>query len=257
MDWSPELYEQFRRYRERPARDLLAAMSSDHEPGLIYDLGCGTGRITLQLAQRYPSAEVVGLDISPAMLDRDSSTDPVNLQFELGDIASWNPPRPPDVIFSNAALHWLPDHEVVLPHLVSRLAPGGHFYIQMPRNFAEPDHRTIERVVHDGRWSDRLTQLWSEAWVGTPESYVELLGPTCSGLDVWETVHYQRLRGPNPVARWIEGAALRPYLAVLGGQRQEFMDAIEAEILDAYPPDDQGVTLYPFRRMFIAGVAIA
>jgi trans-aconitate 2-methyltransferase len=256
MDWNPELYEQFRRYRERPAKDLLAAMHG-FEPRLVYDLGCGTGRITLELARRYPSAEVVGLDISAAMLDRDASADPVNLRFELGDIASWDPPTPPDVIFSNAALHWLPDHEVLLPRLVSRLAPGGHLYIQMPRNFAEPDHRTIERVVHEGRWAERLKPLWSEARVGAPESYVELLGPSCSELDVWETVYYQRLRGPNPVARWIEGAALRPYLAVLGGQRQAFLDAIDAEILAAYPPDDHGVTLYPFRRLFITGVAAA
>lgn len=256
MDWNPELYEQFRRYRERPANDLLAAMLGV-EPRRVYDLGCGTGRITLELARRYPHAEVVGLDISAAMLDRDASTDPVNLRFEMGDIASWNPPAPPNVIFSNAALHWLPDHEVVLPRLVSRLAPGGHLYIQMPRNFAEPDHRTIERVVHDGRWADQLTPLWTESRVGAPESYVELLGPYCAELDVWETVYYQRLRGPNPVARWIEGAALRPYLAVLGDERQGFMDAIEAEILAAYPPDDYGVTLYPFRRLFIAGVAAA
>ncbi len=254
MDWNPELYEQFRRHRERPAKDLLAAMPG-LEPRLVYDLGCGTGRITLELARRYPSAEVVGLDISPAMLDRDASTDPVNLRFETGDIASWNPSTPPDVIFSNAALHWLPDHDVVLPRLISQLAPGGNFYIQMPRNFSEPDHRAIERVVHNERWAERLTPLWSDVRVGAPESYVELLGSSCSELDVWETVYYQRLRGPNPVARWIEGAALRPYLGVLGEERQEFVDAIEAEILAAYPPDAQGVTLYPFRRLFVAGVA--
>ena len=256
MDWNPDLYEQFRRYRERPANELLAAMH-DLEPRLVYDLGCGTGRITLELARLYPSAQVVGLDISAAMLHRDPSTDPLNLRFELGDIGFWNPSERPDVIFSNAALHWLPDHEVVFPRLISKLAPGGNFYIQMPRNFTEADHRTIERVVHDGRWSDRLTPLWSEARVGAPESYVELLGPSCSDLDVWETVYYQRLRGSNPVARWIEGAALRPYLAVLGEDRHEFMNAIEAEISAAYPPDDQGVTLYPFRRLFIAGAAAA
>ena len=254
MDWNPELYEQFRRYRERPANDLLAVMDR-LEPRLVYDQGCGTRRITVELARRYPSAQVVGLDISPAMLDRDAPPDPPNVRLEMGDITSWNPPTPPDVIFSNAALHWLPDHGLVLPFLVSKLAPGGHFYIQMPRNFPEPDHRTIEQVVHDGRWADQLTPLWTEARVGAPESYVELLGPYCAELDVWETVYYQRLRGPNPVARWIEGAALRLYLAVLGDQRQEFIDAIDAEILAAYPPDDQGVTLYPFRRLFIAGVA--
>ena len=256
MDWNPELYEQFRRYRERPADDLLAAMH-DRDPGLVYDLGCGTGRITVQLAQRYPAAQVVGFDISRAMLDRDASNDPGNLRFELGDIASWNPPAPPDVIFSNAALHWLPDHDTVFPRLIGKLAPAGNIYVQMPRNFAEPDHRTIDRVVHDGRWADRLTPLWSRARVNSPESYVELLGPYCSDLDVWETVYYQRLRGPNPVARWIEGAALRPYLAVLGEERQEFMDAIDTAILAAYPPDDQGVTLYPFRRLFIAAVSAA
>lgn len=252
MEWNPELYEQFRRYRERPANDLLAAMSG-LEPRLIYDLGCGTGRITLQLARRYPSAEVVGVDISPAMLDRDASSDPTNLRFEVGDIATWDPEAAPDVIFSNAALHWLPDHAVALPRLVSKLAPGGHFYMQMPRNFAEPDHRTIERVVHDRRWEDRLKPLWTGVRVSPPEDYLRLLGSHCAELDVWETVYYQRLRGPNPVARWIEGAALRPYLAVLGDDRQQFMESIESMILEAYPPDDYGVTLYPFRRLFIVG----
>lgn len=254
MDWNPALYEQFRRYRERPAADLLSAVTAV-DPALIYDLGCGTGRITRQLAERYPDAEVVGLDISSTMLDRDPAEDASNLRFESGDIATWSPPVAPEVIFSNAALHWLPEHAELFPRLVGLLAPGGHLYVQMPRNFAEPDHQTIRAVVHEGRWADRLLPLWTEARTAIPDDYVKMLGAVCAELDVWETVYYQRLEGPNPVARWIEGAALRPYLAALGDEKAEFMAAISRRILAAYPPDGAGITLYPFRRLFIAAIA--
>jgi trans-aconitate 2-methyltransferase len=254
MDWNPGLYEQFRRHRERPARDLLGSVLIE-DPQLIYDLGCGTGRITRELAKRYPNAQVVGLDISSAMLSRDFSGDPANLRFELGDIAGWEPSVTPDLIFSNAALHWLPDHEVLFPRLVGTLSPGGHFHVQMPRNFSEPDHRVIEQIVLDDRWAGRLSSRWSEARVGRPEFYLDLLAPITAQLDVWETVYYQRLEGPNPVARWIEGAALRPYLPALGQDRDEFMKAVEEQILAAYPPRPDGTTLYPFRRLFVCGVA--
>ncbi len=99
MDWNPALYEQFRRYRERPAADLLSAVTAV-DPALIYDLGCGTGLITRQLVEPFPDAEVVGLDTSPTMLDRDPPEDPRNLRFEAGDIATWSATVAPGVIFS-------------------------------------------------------------------------------------------------------------------------------------------------------------
>ncbi len=143
MDWKPALYEQFRSYRERPAADLLAAVAVV-DPALIYDLGCGTGRITRQLAERYPDAEVVGIDNSPTMVDRDAAEDPPNLRFKAGDIATWSPPVAPDMIFSNAALHWLPDHSRLFPRLVGALAPGGYLYVQMPATSLNPITRPFE-----------------------------------------------------------------------------------------------------------------
>lgn len=251
MQWNPDLYEQFRRHRERPAWDLIQQISAEN-PRLIYDLGCGTGRVTTWLAERYPNAQVVGVDISESMLAEARSKDqPSNLRFELADLTTWQPTEKPDVIFSNATLHWLEDHEHVLVRLVGYLRSGGQFLMQVPRNFAEPDHQVIKQVVHDGPWAASLIPLWRDTRVSDPATYVSMLTPHCARLEVWETTYWQVLRGLNPVARWIEGAALRPYLSVLGDDRAAFIGRIDQQIAAAYPHDDAGQTLYPFKRLFV------
>jgi trans-aconitate 2-methyltransferase len=83
------------------------------------------------------------------MLERARQVVPA-VEWQQADIARWQPFAPFDLIFSNAALHWLPDHERLLPALAGCLAPGGVLAVQMPRNFDAPSHTAIAETVRDG-----------------------------------------------------------------------------------------------------------
>ena len=136
MSWNPAQYQKFAQPRLRPALELLARVELE-SPAFVYDLGCGTGALTKIMAERWPHATVTGIDSSSDMLERAASGSP-NLRWLRRDIAGWKPHEAPNLIFSNAALHWLPDHERVLPALLKSLAPDGVLAVQMPRNFSAP-----------------------------------------------------------------------------------------------------------------------
>src|SRR5262245_28728281 len=130
--WDAERYMQFSDEYTRPFHDLLARIPPD-DFRLVVDLGCGPGDLTRMLAERWPSATVIGVDISPQMLAR-ARAGPANprLQFFEGDLATWACDRPVDLLLSNAALQWVPDHPRLLPRLVGCLAPRGVLAVQMP-----------------------------------------------------------------------------------------------------------------------------
>lgn len=251
MRWSPGDYLRFAGARARPALDLLARLP-DTGPPVIWDLGCGTGEITLELARRRPGATVSGLDTSPEMLAaaRESDRDG-RVRWVEGDIAAWRPGEPPGLVFSNAALHWLDGHDALFPSLAGSLAPGGALAVQMPRNSDEPTHTVLEEVASRPRWQGRVAHLTGRRPVAEPAAYYDLLAPSCTTVDVWETVYLQRLEGVDPVARWVEGAAARPYLACLGDDGPAFLAEYAAAVRPHYPPRADGTTLLPFRRLFL------
>jgi len=138
-DWNPTLYDRFSDERERPSRELLARVPLSHAAEVV-DLGCGSGLSTAPLVERFPDARVLGIDTSPAMLEK-ARVAVKGAEFALGDVATWIPDRPVDLLFANAVLQWLPDHQHLIPRLVSLLAPGGALAVQMPDNLEEPSHR--------------------------------------------------------------------------------------------------------------------
>jgi trans-aconitate 2-methyltransferase len=161
-DWNPALYTRFEDERTRPAAELLARVPLD-APSLAYDLGCGPGNSTALIAARFPGAEVVGLDTSPAMLESARARLP-DLAFAQADAATWTPDRAPDLIYANAVLQWLLDHATLLPRLFGLLAPGGVLAVQMPDNLAEPTHRLMRAVAPGRRRSG--TRRWPVASAG-------------------------------------------------------------------------------------------
>ncbi len=250
-EWEPDRYLRFARERARPAEDLLARLDLE-SPGRIYDLGCGTGHITRRLAARWPGATVVGVDVSPAMLAR-ARAEPGSVEWVEADLAVWTPPQPADLIFSNAALHWLDDHAALFPRLVGALAPGGLLAVQMPRNYDRPSHTAIAETVRNGPWAGRLVPLLRATPVAPPENYLALLLPLVSDVEIWETTYYHLLAGEDPVAEWTRSTALRPILKALGSdeEREAFMAAYARRLARAYPRRADGRTVFPFRRLFI------
>lgn len=250
--WDPQQYSRFEGERDRAAHDLMARLPDGLSPREIWDLGCGAGQHAVALKRRWPEARVRGLDSSPAMLEqaRGSGAD---IDWRLGDIAGWAPERPADLIFANASLHWLPDHEALFRRLTAAVAPGGILAVQMPMAHGTHHHRLMREVAADGPWAAALAGVATAAPLLEPEAYYSVLAEGCGDIDIWSTTCLQALTGPDAVLEWMKGAALRPFLAALTDavMRRSYLDALGERLSGAFPRRPDGVTLMPFPRLFL------
>ncbi|RTL37826.1 MAG: methyltransferase domain-containing protein [Rhodocyclaceae bacterium] len=249
MTWEPDRYLQFSDERLRPALDLLGHIPPIR-PAHVVDLGCGAGNVTHLLAERWPNAELVGLDSSPEMLERARNALP-SARFELTGVEQWDSEDAPDLLFSNAALHWVGQHEALFPRLLDRLSPGGVLAVQMPGNFDAPSHRLIRELAASPIWSGKVGAGRMGNILGMAD-YHRLLAPRSTRLSLWETTYWQALHGASPVLDWLRGTTLLPYVAPMDeATREAFFGELGTLLADAYPADENGTTLFPFRRIFI------
>lgn len=254
MPWDPAQYLKFAGPRLRPAIDLLQRIDRT-APSLVYDVGAGAGNVTRMIAERWPEARIVGVDGSAEMLARAAAELP-RLEWQQADLAAWRPARPADVIYSNAALHWLENHDRLMTALFSSLAPGGVLAVQMPRNFSAPSHTSMGEAARNGPWRVTLEPLLRPAPVAGPDFYYGLLAGQAKSLDIWETEYLQVLDGEHPVKEFTKSTWLNPLLEALDEpQRSEFEAAYTALVDKAYPRRPDGKTLFPFRRLFIVATA--
>lgn len=249
--WDAEQYSKFSRERSRPFDDLISQVVAE-SPASIVDLGCGTGALTRSLADRWPAARVVGIDNSPEMLEKSRSFAlPHRLQFEHGEIDEWTPDGPIDLIVSNAALHWIGDHEGLFPRLAAMLTPEGTLAVQMPDRFQTASQQAIESAVSDPRWSHLLEGVGLHRGSARPLLwYVQMLRDLGFAVNAWQTTYVHILSGENPVLDWLSGTALRPLLAKLGpALAADFSSEVGARLQAAYPPTGD-VTFFPMPRLF-------
>ena len=249
MAWDPDIYLAFAEPRFRPAVDLLQRITLD-TPSHIVDLGCGTGNAAPLIWQRWPGARITGVDGSPDMLARAREAHP-GVNWIEADIREWSPDEAPDLMFSNAALHWLEDHETLFPRLLSMLGPGGQLAVQMPRNYLEPGLALVNETALDGPWHTSLADTVRSIPVHEPAYYYRLLRPKVAALDIWESKFIHVLEGDNPVADWTKGAWMSPLLAALNDpERSDYEAEYRRRVALAYPKEPDGTTLFPFRRVF-------
>ncbi|WP_267427884.1 trans-aconitate 2-methyltransferase [Methylobacterium sp. GC_Met_2] len=252
-DWNPALYTRFEDERTRPAAELLARVPLD-APLLAYDLGCGPGNSTALITARFPDAEVIGLDTSPAMLESARARLP-DLTFAQADAATWVPERGPDLIYANAVLQWLPDHATLLPRLLGLLAPGGVLAVQMPDNLAEPTHRLMREVAAAGPWAAAIGDPAVAGRLGRmldPAAYYDLLAPHADAVDVWCTTYHHGMADAAAIVDWVSATGLRPFLDPLNAaDKAGFLAAYQSAIDGAYPPRSDGRRLLAFPRVFM------
>ena len=246
--WDPTTYLRFADHRTRPGIELIARIP-DLDARTVVDLGCGTGHLTAILADRFPGARVVGMDSSADMLAR-AKSEHRGIEWVCADLADWEPDAPVDLLFSNAALHWLGDHEELIPRLRGWMADGGVAAIQMPDNWREPTHRIPADILDDGTWPAAAAEALMRDRLASPADYRRWLQPAT--VDLWETTYFQVLTGEDPVWGWVTGSVLRPVLEALDDdERTRFADRCRSAYRDAYPAGSDGTTLLPFRRLFI------
>ena len=247
--WDPTTYLQFADERARPFYDLVARIGAV-DPRVVVDLGCGPGQLTASLAERWPTAQLIGVDSSAEMIGAAQQYASERVRFTLGDLRAWQPDLPVDVIISNAALQWVPGHRALFPRLVTALAAGGLLAFQVPGNFGAPSHQLLHRLAADPRFAAATEQVETpEAF--DPAVYLGDLATLGCAVDAWETTHLHVLSGRDPVYRWMLGTGARPVLQALPDElREQFVAEYQALLRAAYPARPYG-TVLPYRRVYV------
>ena len=255
--WDAKEYLKFGDERTQPVRDLVGRIEIAH-PRRIIDLGCGPGNSTEVLRRRWPNAEIVGLDNSEEMIQAAAGAYPQG-KWVSADIGSWSADAPFDIIFSNAALHWVPDHARLFPRLLSQLAPGGVLAVQIPAHHRSRLHHLIREVAEDPRWRHLLMKAANAMTREPPSFYFDLLEPLTSRLSIWETDYYHLLESHSSLLEWFRATGLRPYLDVLEDdrQRQRFEEKLAEVFTQSIPPRHDGRVLFAFPRLFILAAPAA
>jgi trans-aconitate 2-methyltransferase len=249
--WLPEQYLKFENERNRPANDLLSAIPSQNVKFAV-DIGCGPGNSTELLLQRYPSAQIMGVDSSPEMIAKAKERLPSH-EFQTADISTWAPAGKVDILYANAVMQWLPSHDKLFPRLLQSLNINGSLAIQMPDNLAEPAHLAMREAAEDNRWNKRISQAnATRDDIGDASFYYDLLKPLSSYVDIWKTTYNHPLQGIEGIVEWFKGSGLRPYLSALeADERSLFLEKYREILKRHYKPMSNGLVLLPFPRLFI------
>jgi len=251
-DWSPSTYLKFEDERTRAARDLLAQVPLDSVRKAV-DVGCGPGNSTELIAARYPDADILGLDNSPAMLEAARKRLP-GLRFEAADANVWTPGADTNLVFANATYQWIPGHLEQLGRVLQTMSPGATLAVQMPDNLTEPTHALMRAVAEAGPWAERLKDAARKP-LAPAGAYYDALAPHAARFDIWRTVYNHPLADAAAIVEFIRSTGLRPYLDPLSdAERADFLARYTAQIAKAYPQRADGKVLLAFPRLFIVAV---
>lgn len=247
-EWNSELYLKFKRQRTQPAEDLARRIEK-YAPKIVTvaDLGCGPGNSTAVLRSVFPNAEIVGIDNSENMVEKARQTYP-DIDFRLGEVQNIDGKY--DLIFSNACLHWIPDHHALLPYLTEHLNDGGVLAVQIPINWDEPLYKIIKSTAQQSNF-DFSGAYFEKNDALSPNEYYDILSTCASSFDIWETVYYHEMASHEDLINWVRSTRLKPYLECLSDDDKK---AFEAELLEnvkeEYPIMKSGKVIFKFRRLF-------
>jgi trans-aconitate 2-methyltransferase len=247
--WNPDRYGKFRSERALPFLDLLSLV----EPcaaARVLDLGCGTGEMTRLAHERLGARATVGVDSSPAMLERAAGQAGGGLSFRPGDLGTfaeggW------DVVLSNAAIHWVPDHEALLPRLFALVAPGGQLALQAPANDHHPSHAVAREVAREPAFAGPLGGFVRDSPVLPPEAYARLLqrlGAAAQRVRLEVYAHPLAERGE--VVEWVRSTTLTDYEKRLDPPTwARFLERYRERLVAVLP--DERPFVYTYRRVFL------
>jgi trans-aconitate 2-methyltransferase len=248
--WNPDLYLQFKEERTQPARDLAARIALE-KPKDIVDWGCGPGNSTQVLRDRWPEANVLGVDFSPEMIEKAHASCPEGrwLRAELRD---WNPEDSWDIVFSNATLQWIPDHQRLIQKVFSMVRPAGVLAVQLPANQDAPLHQTLLEIARRNAWKDLTTGCEDLITYHDPGFYYDILSALSPRVFLWKTAYYHVLQNHQGLIDWYSSTGMKTYLERLPEEKQKesFRRQVLEACSDSYPARKDGRILYPFERLF-------
>jgi len=249
-DWNPNQYLKFANERTQPSIDLAARINVGN-PKSIIDIGCGPGNSTQVLRQRWPGAKISGLDSSIEMIKK-AKEDFSEMEWITADASTFKFNEKYDLVFSNAAIQWMPDHEILLPRFLKILNDGGALAVQVPANFDSPLHQAVLAVSSNPKWSRLTSGAEKLITYHTVEYYYDILSFASEKIDIWETTYYHVLGSHVALVEWYKGTGMRPFLERLPDEssRREFEDEVLDRCARDYRIQKDGKVIYPFKRVF-------
>jgi trans-aconitate 2-methyltransferase len=247
--WNPDRYGKFRSERSAPFLDLLGLVERRDAPRVL-DLGCGPGELTRLAHERLGARETVGVDSSAAMLERAAEHAGAGVSFTHGDLGTFAGSGF-DVVLSNAAIHWVPDHAALLPRLAALLAPGGQLAIQAPANDAHASHAVARDVAREPAFARPLGGFVRESPVLEPEAYARLLHQLgFAAQRVRLEVYAHVLGSRDDVVEWVRGTTLTDYEKRLDAPAwTRFLERYREKLMAVLP--DERPFVYTYRRLFL------
>lgn len=249
-EWNSDLYLKFKQQRTQPALDLAKRIEK-YNPLSVADLGCGPGNSTSVLRSVFPNARLIGIDNSANMIEKARNTYP-DIEFRLRDIQNLNEKY--DLIFSNACLQWISDHNTLLPYLIEQLNDNGVLAVQIPINRNEPLFKIIKNTAEQSDF-DFSQAYFENNDALSPNEYYEILSKCASGFDIWETVYYHEMPSHEALIDWVRSTRLRPYLNCLSESDKKMfeMDLLK-KVKEQYPIMKNGNVILKFRRLFFVAI---
>jgi trans-aconitate 2-methyltransferase len=249
-DWNPGLYLKYRKERNQPPMDLISKIGLE-DPGSILDVGCGPGNSTIILARRWPGSKVVGIDSSPSMIEKARNNYP-DMEWRLADALRDDIPGIFDLVFSNAAIQWIPEHYTLLKKFKSILTKKGILAVQLPLFFDMPVGKALLRISSKSRWAKYTENVTDIFTIHSPSEYYDLLTGLFSSVEIWETHYFHVMDSHDSIIEMISSTGLRPYLERLenDSDKKAFKEEVADAVAEDYRLQKDGMVLFPFNRLF-------
>lgn len=248
-DWNPENYLQFKNERTQPSIDLVNRINLCG-PKTIIDIGCGPGNSTDILKAKWPQARIKGIDNSPAMIQKAKEIYP-GQEWEIKDVKEINTKERYDLVFSNAVIQWIPDHEFIIDKLVNLTESNGVLAIQMPLYHEMPISSIIDNTykVFFPHSSFNISEILT---FNSSTFYFDLLCKRSQSLEMWETSYFHIMDSEDQIYEMIKTTGLKPYLESIESDidKECFIKHVKSGILETYKTESSGNVIFPFKRMF-------
>jgi trans-aconitate 2-methyltransferase len=252
-DWNPDLYLKFRNERTQPSIDLIRKIDISFQPKSILDIGCGPGNSSQALLRRWPNAKLTGVDNSENMIEKAKKSYPDNTWI-VADASKYTSSDKFDIVFSNAAIQWIPHHEILFKKLYNLINICGVLAISVPRFDEMPISKIIQRVASKAKWKEAITGCADAFTRYNYQFYYDLISADYQKVEFWQTDYIHVLESQFAIIEWTSSTGMKPYLDRLEDEdKLQFEDEVLSEIKFDYPVQKNGKVLFPFRRLFMVG----
>jgi len=259
--WSAADYASNSVVQQAWARELIAALKLRGDERIL-DVGCGDGKVTAEMARTVSQGSVVGVDASPQMIEFANRTFPPgknpNLEFHVMDARKIQFVRKFDLVFSNAALHWVDDHQAFLSGAAAVLRPGGRLTVSCGgKGNAHDVFLALRPEMRLKRWREFFRKMEAPYFFHSPEEYKKWLpkfGFEARSIKLApKDANYPGIEG---FAGWLRTTWMPYTQRVPEAQREEFIAAVVERYVAKHPVDAKGLVHVRMVRLEIDAVKV-